>query len=142
AYAASAWMHKIIPKPRSSDMIRLHALDPHQLGFPPVDQALTDPDGRLAFAGDLSPDRLLRAYRARIFPRYEADQPILWWSPDPRTVIVPGEVHMSRSMKKLLAKQPFEITFNRAFDQVLCACAAPRQGARGTWITDEMRAAY
>ncbi|HEY7884179.1 MAG TPA: leucyl/phenylalanyl-tRNA--protein transferase [Cellvibrionaceae bacterium] len=123
-------------------MIQLHALDPHRLDFPPVDHALADPDGLLAFGGDLSPERLIRAYRAGIFPWYEADQPILWWSPDPRTVIVPGEVHVSRSMKKLLAKQPFTLTFNRAFDQVMRACAAPRQGARGTWITQEMLSAY
>lgn len=123
-------------------MIEIPWLTPHSLAFPAVSAALTDPDGLLAAGGDLSPERLLGAYRAGIFPWYEAGQPILWWSPNPRTVIAPGEVHSSRSMKKLLARRSFSITTDRYFEGVMRACAAPRQGAHGTWITEEMLAAY
>lgn len=110
--------------------------------FPPLEQALAEPNGLLAVGGDLSPRRLYRAYRAGIFPWYEAGQPILWWSPDPRLVIRPGEMRVSRSLAKLLRRGTFQLTVDRAFAAVIDACAAPRRGAPGTWITPEMREAY
>lgn len=123
-------------------MIHLPWLSPHSLAFPPVSEALCEPDGLLAAGGDLRSERLLAAYRAGIFPWYEEGQPILWWSPDPRTVLDPGRVHVSRSMRKLLRDCPFTITTDRDFSAVMQACAAPRRGAAGTWITADMLAAY
>jgi len=102
-------------------------------------------DGLLAVGGDLSSQRLVLAYENGIFPWYSEDQPILWWSPPTRPVLVPREVHVPRSLRKLLAKSPFEITLDASFQQVIEACAsAPRSGetGAGTWITHEMRAAY
>jgi leucyl/phenylalanyl-tRNA--protein transferase len=115
--------------------------DPDAL-FPPVEYALREPDGLLAIGGDLSPARLLRAYRQGIFPWYSAGQPILWWSPDPRAVLFPSEVHVSRSLHKTLRKARFQVSLDRAFARVIDACAGPRAGADGTWITGEMQAAY
>ncbi len=123
-------------------MIPLPWLDTHTLDFPPVERALRDPDGLLAAGGDLRPERLLAAYRAGIFPWYEEGQPILWWSPDPRTVVEPEQVHVSRSMRKLLKHCPFTITTDRDFSAVMNACAAPRAAATGTWITAHMLDAY
>jgi leucyl/phenylalanyl-tRNA--protein transferase len=112
-----------------------------ELVFPPPEYA--DPSGLLAVGGDLSSDRLLEAYRMGIFPWYSEDQPILWWSPDPRFVLELNELHLSRSLRKTLRKNVFTVTFDRAFDEVISACAsAPRKGQHGTWITDEMRSAY
>lgn len=109
--------------------------------FPPPDYA--DPSGLLAVGGDLSCERLLEAYRLGIFPWYSDDQPILWWSPDPRLVLRLDEFKVSRSLRKTLNKAVFEVTFDRAFDAVIRDCAsAPRQGQRGTWITKEMQEAY
>lgn len=110
--------------------------------FPPVSQALRDPDGLLAAGGDLTPAWLLAAYRRGIFPWYSDDQPILWWSPDPRMILLPDELHVSRSLAKRLRNGGFTVTFNRAFEAVVDACAAPRAGQPGTWITAEMRDAY
>lgn len=110
--------------------------------FPPVEHALREPDGLLAIGGDLAPARLLRAYRQGIFPWYSAGQPILWWSPDPRAVLFPDAVNVSRSLRKTLRRAPFEVSLDRAFDAVIAACAGPRPGADGTWITREMQAAY
>ena len=111
--------------------------------FPDVNQALKDPDGLLAIGGDLSPQRLLTAYRSGIFPWYSHGQPILWWSPDPRSVLYPDKIRISRSLKKTLRKKPFTITLNTAFAEVIRACAnAPREGQAGTWITEEMMEAY
>jgi len=109
--------------------------------FPPPDYA--DPSGLLAVGGDLTCERLLEAYRLGIFPWYSDDQPILWWSPDPRLVLRLDEFNVSRSLRKTLKKGVFKVTFDRAFEEVIRGCAsAPRQGQRGTWITKEMQEAY
>lgn len=109
--------------------------------FPPPDYA--DASGLLAVGGDLSSERLLEAYRIGIFPWYADDQPILWWSPDPRLVLRLDEFKVSRSLGKTLRKGVFKVTLDRAFEEVIRACAsAPRQGQRGTWITREMQEAY
>jgi len=119
-------------------------LDPHdpEAPFPPVELALRDPDGLLAVGGDLSPRRLLNAYRHGIFPWYSEGQPILWWSPDPRLVLFPDRLRVSRSLRKILRKEMFRITLDQAFPEVIRACAAPRAGDQGTWITPAMQAAY
>lgn len=122
--------------------IALPFLSRESLEFPPTDQALTEPNGLLAGGGDLSPERLLYAYRQGIFPWYEAGQPILWWSPDPRALLFPERFHLSRSLRKLLRKSPYEVTADRNFTGVMGACAEPRAYAQGTWITPEMNAAY
>ncbi len=111
-------------------------------GFPPVEYALEDPNGLLAVGGDLSAARLLDAYRQGIFPWYSEGQPILWWSPDPRTVLFPERLRISRSLRKTLRKQPFRITLDSAFGAVIRACAAPRPQQNGTWILPEVEAAY
>jgi leucyl/phenylalanyl-tRNA---protein transferase len=109
--------------------------------FPPPDYA--DPTGLLAVGGDLSTERLLEAYRLGIFPWYSDDQPILWWSPDPRFVLHLEEFHISRSLKKTLRRGIFQVTADRAFDEVIAACAGvSRHGQNGTWITAEMQQAY
>jgi leucyl/phenylalanyl-tRNA--protein transferase len=110
--------------------------------FPPVSQALTEPNGLLAAGGDLSPKRLLAAYRRGIFPWYEEGQPILWWSPDPRAVLQPDAVKVSRSLRRSLNKGGFELGIDRAFGEVVAACAEPRRYTDSTWITREMAAAY
>jgi leucyl/phenylalanyl-tRNA--protein transferase len=110
--------------------------------FPPLDQALDEPDGLIAAGGDLSPARLLAAYRRGIFPWYSAGQPVLWWSPDPREVLLPEEFRRSRSLGKSLRNRGFEVTFDREFAAVVKACAARREHSAGTWITPEMHAAY
>jgi len=110
--------------------------------FPPLDQALDEPEGLLAAGGDLSPERLLAAYRRGIFPWYSAGQPVLWWSPNPREVLFPGEFKCSRSLSKTLRNRGFEVTFDREFAEVMKACAARRENSTGTWITSEMHAAY
>jgi len=110
--------------------------------FPPVDRALADPDGLLAIGGDLSPLRILNAYRRGIFPWFSEGQPILWWSPDPRCILKPGNMKISRSLRKSMHNKAFRITCDRAFGDVIQACAAPRQGVRDTWITHDVRHAY
>ena len=110
--------------------------------FPPVEDALTDPDGLLAVGGDLGTARLLEAYRSGIFPWYEEDQPILWWSPDPRCILYPQDLHVSRSLKKTLRKGQFKITANQAFAQVIEQCAVLQGNREGTWITEAMDAAF
>jgi len=112
------------------------------LDFPPLDNALREPNGLLAAGGDLSPERLIQAYRHGCFPWYQDGQPLLWWSPDPRTVLFPAELHVSRSLQKVLRQGAFSVTFDRAFDAVIQACAGPRTYADGTWITSPMQAAY
>jgi leucyl/phenylalanyl-tRNA---protein transferase len=93
--------------------------------------------------GDLSSERLLEAYRVGIFPWYSDDQPILWWSPDPRFMLELGEFKISRSLQKTLRRKIFQVTFDRVFEEVIAACSVvPREGQRGTWITREMRDAY
>lgn len=111
--------------------------------FPPAELALTDPDGLLAFGGDLSPERLLNAYRHGIFPWYSQGQPILWWSPDPRLVFRTNALHLSRRFRRSLRSKDWRLSADTAFAEVLAACAdSPRRGQRGTWIVPEMRAAY
>jgi leucyl/phenylalanyl-tRNA--protein transferase len=109
--------------------------------FPPPDYA--DPSGLIAVGGDLSSERLLEAYRVGIFPWYSEDQPILWWSPDPRFVLELDQFKISRSLGKKLRRRVFHVSFDRVFDDVIAACAAvPREGQSGTWITPEMQEAY
>ncbi|KAF1690637.1 leucyl/phenylalanyl-tRNA--protein transferase [Pseudoxanthomonas koreensis] len=111
--------------------------------FPPVELALRRPDGLLAVGGDLSPQRLLAAYRHGIFPWYSEGQPILWWSPDPRTVFGTGAVRLSTRFRRGLRRSDWTVRADTAFDAVVAACAdAPRAGQRGTWILPEMRQAY
>jgi len=110
--------------------------------FPPVERALRTPNGLLAVGGGLAPARLLDAYRQGIFPWFNADDPILWWSPDPRMVMFPGEFRISRSLRKTLRKQGFEVRTDTVFEQVMRNCAAPRNGQAGTWIHEEMIDAY
>lgn len=110
--------------------------------FPPLEKALDDPNGLLAIGGDLSPQRLIEAYRSGIFPWFNEDEPIFWWSPDPRMVLFPEELKISRSLRKQLHKDYYQIRADTAFTQVMHACAAPRKGQSGTWIHPEMIAAY
>ena len=110
--------------------------------FPPTCLALNEPNGLLAAGGDLSPPRLLEAYRRGIFPWFEEGQPALWWAPDPRMVLFPNECHVSRSLKRLLKRGLFRISTDTAFTEVIAACAAPRDGVPGTWITPAMQQAY
>jgi len=118
------------------------AADDPPTAFPPVDTALREPDGLLAAGGDLSPERLLAAYRRGIFPWYDDGQPLLWWSPDPRCVFLKGDLHLSRRLRRQLRQSTAEIRFNTAFDEVIRACAGPRRYQQGTWITDDMIDAY
>jgi leucyl/phenylalanyl-tRNA--protein transferase len=116
-------------------------LEPHD-PFPPVSRALAEPNGLLAAGGDLSPGRLVDAYRHGIFPWYSDDQPLLWWSPDPRMVLFPAELCVTRSLKKRLRRRDYEIRADTSFEQVMRACAEPREGQDGTWITEDMIDAY
>jgi len=122
----------------------LTSLDPDNpyQPFPDIRQALTEPNGLLAVGGCLSPVRLLNAYRHGIFPWYGNDDPILWWSPDPRWVIHPQDYKPARSLAKQMRRGVFTFSYDRAFDEVLKGCAAPRADVAGTWITQEMQAAY
>lgn len=118
-------------------------LDPtDDTAFPPLEHALRRPNGLLAVGGNLSPRRLIAAYRGGIFPWYEEGQPILWWSPDPRSVLFPERLKVSRSLRKSLNRRAFEVTLDAAFDAVVTGCAAPRADAAGTWITPDMQSAY
>lgn len=110
--------------------------------FPPPDQALREPNGLLAFGGNLSAPRLLAAYRSGIFPWYQAGQPILWWSPDPRAVLAPGALHLSRSLRKTLRRGDFRVTFDTAFADVIRGCALPSANRSDTWITPAMQEGY
>lgn len=116
----------------------LEAGDP----FPPVEAALRQPNGLLAAGGDLSASRLLAAYERGIFPWFNEDEPVLWWSPDPRMVLYVDEVHVSKSLRKILRGGRFAVSFDRAFRDVMLGCAEPRPAQDGTWITDEMLEAY
>ena len=110
--------------------------------FPPVELALSDPNGLLAAGGDLSSRRLIDAYRRGIFPWFSADDPVLWWSPDPRMVLFVDELRVARSLRRVLKSGRFAVTADTAFRQVMAGCAAPRAGQDGTWITTEMSDAY
>jgi len=122
-------------------MVRL-SRNPADLSFPPVEQA--SPEGLLAIGGDLRAERLLEAYRHGIFPWYNEDQPILWWSPDPRTVLFPKNLHISRSLKRSLRPGCFRVTFDQCFETIVRHCAGPRPQypEGGTWITAAMIEAY
>lgn len=111
--------------------------------FPPLNLALSEPNGLIAIGGDLSLPRLLKAYQHGIFPWFSEGEPILWWSPNPRMVLFPDELRISNSLKKTLKNKPFEIRFNTAFRQVISACShTPRAGQPGTWITQDIINAY
>ena len=110
--------------------------------FPPVDFALTDPNGLLAAGGDLSPTRLIDAYARGIFPWFGDDDPVLWWSPDPRMVLYCTELRISRSLRRVIRSGRFRITMDTAFAEVMTGCAEPRPGQDGTWITAAMTDAY
>jgi leucyl/phenylalanyl-tRNA---protein transferase len=110
--------------------------------FPPVDRALREPDGLLAAGGDLSPARLMAAYRRGIFPWYSRGQPILWWCPDPRAVLLPAEFKLSKSLSKSIRNKGFEPRIDTAFREVIRMCGSPELRPGGTWLSAEMRAAY
>ena len=123
-------------------MATIDWLNPESLDFPPLSAALDEPNGLLAVGGDLQPERLINAYRHGIFPWYEDPQPLLWWSPDPRAVLVPDDVHISRSLAKILRRGEFRVSFDSAFRRVINACATLDQTRTGTWITADMMNAY
>src|SRR5918996_2747218 len=106
--------------------------------FPPVERALRDPNGLLAAGGDLSPERLIDAYTRGIFPWFGDDDPLLWWSPDPRMVLPVGELHVSRSLRRVIRSGRLTVTLDTAFRDVMAGCAEPRASGDGTWITAEM----
>ncbi len=110
--------------------------------FPPLETALVKPNGLLAAGGDLSPERLIEAYHSGIFPWFNANETILWWSPDPRMVLFPSELRISRSLNKILRNSNYEVRVDSAFSQVIQACAEPRKGQSGTWIHSDMVSAY
>lgn len=110
--------------------------------FPRAEKALKDPNGLLAAGGDLSSRRLLEAYRHGIFPWYSGDEPILWWSPDPRMVLYCAELKVSRSLAKSVRNKGYEVRIDTAFRDVLAGCAGPRRDTGGTWLSEDMRKAY
>ena len=110
--------------------------------FPPVSEALQAPNGLLAAGGNLSPNRLLEAYRQGIFPWFNEGEPVLWWSPDPRMVLFPQELRISRSLRKTLRNRAYEVRFDTAFREVMAGCAQDRPGQGGTWISPVMIEAY
>lgn len=120
--------------------MQITQLHPESIAFPPVEYALNEPNGLLALGGDLSQKRLINAYQNGIFPWFSPNDPILWWSPDPRAVLIPQELHISRSMKKFLRKTQFKVTINSAFNKVIAACANKRN--EGTWIVPSIQYAY
>lgn len=110
--------------------------------FPPVGRALDDPDGLLAAGGDLSVATLVDAYSRGIFPWFGEGDPVLWWSPNPRTVLVPAEMHLSRSLRRRILGGGFRVSLDEAFHTVMDECAAPRREGPGTWLIPRMKAAY
>ena len=126
---------------KSPNITWISSDDPPE-AFPEIESAFDIPDGLLAAGGDLSPERLLYAYRHGIFPWYDSGQPILWWSPDPRCVLRPHEFHASKRLRRSLSRSKLEVSFNQAFSAVITACAEDRIGQQGTWITDDMADAY
>lgn len=118
-------------------------LDRHpNVAFPPADSALSNLNGLIAIGGDLHPDRLEQAYRHGIFPWYQAGERIQWWSPDPRSITVPGQIRLTKNLRRLIRQNRFEITLDRAFREVVLACAAPRRNSGGTWLSTELIDAY
>ncbi|MEI7679108.1 MAG: leucyl/phenylalanyl-tRNA--protein transferase [Betaproteobacteria bacterium] len=119
----------------------IHWLRPAE-PFPPVETALAEPNGLLAAGDELSAERLLEAYQQGIFPWFNADQPVLWWSPDPRMVLLPAELRVARSLAKVLRNRVYEVRADSAFRKVMQACAEPRNHQNGTWISPAMIEAY
>lgn len=111
-------------------------------GFPPSSAALESPNGLIAAGGELSSARLIAAYRRGIFPWYESPQPVMWWTPDPRSVLPPQQLHISRSLRKALLRRQFQLSVDQCFSRVIEQCAGVRKDGPGTWIGDDMRAAY
>jgi leucyl/phenylalanyl-tRNA--protein transferase len=120
----------------------LYQLDEQDLTFPSQDFALTEPNGLLAVGGDLQPKRLINAYSQGIFPWYSENDPLMWWSPDPRAIINLSDLHVNRTLRKAIKKSPYKITLNTAFNQVIEQCADAPFRDDGTWILPEMEAAY
>jgi len=123
-------------------MVTIQRIDDKNLEFPATEQALSYPNGLLAVGGDLSANRLINAYQQGIFPWYEDPQPIMWWSPDPRSVLFPVELRVSRSLRKTMRNSEFRVRTDTAFHRVVASCAAPRSTESGTWITNAMGRAY
>lgn len=123
-------------------MAHIPWLNPDSLSFPSTDFALEEPNGLLAAGGDLAPERILAAYRQGIFPWFSAGDPVLWWSPNPRTVIFPDQLYISKSLRKTLRQGRYRVTFDRCFEDVMRACAAPRSYANSTWISEDVIAGY
>ncbi|SER18571.1 leucyl/phenylalanyl-tRNA--protein transferase [Nitrosomonas sp. Nm51] len=119
----------------------VHLISPDS-SFPPLEEALSEPNGLLAVGGDLSPKRLIDAYQSGIFPWFNEDEPVLWWSPDPRMVLFPNELKVSRSLRKSIKKNNYHVRGDSHFSEVMQACAAPRRNQSGTWIHPEMVSAY
>jgi leucyl/phenylalanyl-tRNA---protein transferase len=124
--------------------MHLIQLDPHdpQQAFPPIQYALQEPNGLLAFGGCLSPQRIINAYKSGVFPWYNPGEPILWWSPNPRLVLLPTQLKVSRSLEKTLRKHLFTIRYDNDFISVINACAEPRAYSTDTWISEDMQQAY
>ena len=120
----------------------LHWLDQNIDAFPHYQYALDEPNGLLAAGGDLNPQRILNAYSLGIFPWYNPGEPILWWSPDPRSVIYPEDFKPSKSLRKTIRQNQFTVTFNSCFSEVIKKCALPRKEDAGTWIDESMQNAY
>lgn len=118
------------------------AADDELTDFPDVSAALSEPDGLLMAGGSLSPKRLLNAYRSGIFPWYEEGEPILWWSPNPRCILWPKNIRITRSLAKTIRSEKYEVTDNLAYREVMKQCGAPRANSSGTWVTDAMIEAY
>jgi leucyl/phenylalanyl-tRNA--protein transferase len=110
--------------------------------FPPIEEATIEPNGLLAYGGDLSPEMLVNAYSHGIFPWFSNEEPILWWSPNPRMVLFPEKIHISRSFKRALKKTNYTVHFDRDFESVMNYCSTSRKDGFGTWITDQMKQAY
>ena len=119
----------------------LDASDPEE-PFPDPENAEHEPDGLLAVGGDLSPVRLLNAYAQGVFPWYNPGDPILWWSPDPRMVLFPERLKVSRSLRKTLRQNRYSVSIDQAFDEVVKGCSAPREAQQGTWLSQDMIKAY
>ena len=110
--------------------------------FPPIEEATIEPNGLLAYGGDLSPEMLVNAYSHGIFPWFSNEEPILWWSPNPRMVLFPEKIHISRSFKRALKKTNYTVHFDRDFESVINYCSTTRKDGFGTWITNQMKQAY